>query len=128
MVDAKDTLVIIIIGLEDEALSKLKEDHITEIEKEHEKYMLNIRDMKTSFEPEIALSETLLCPAESQPATAAIQNSAEGEKFKPQSNLKPSFLDKASNHLEVRNFIQNVEVYITTGFKDAPPSTSVGVY
>ena len=77
--------------------------------------------MKTSFETEVTLSETLLCPVESQPATAVIQTSAAGEMFKPQSNLKPVFLDKASSHLEVKNFCQNVEVYISTGFKDAPP-------
>ena len=33
-------------------------------------------------------------PVESQPAAAVIQTSAAGEMFKPQSNLKPVFLDK----------------------------------
>merc|ERR1712179_269023 len=43
------------------------------------------------------------------------------EMFKPQGNLKPKFLNKEANHLEVRNFSQSVEVYIVTGFKDTPP-------
>ena len=120
MEDAKDVLVQILVGLDDKVLSKPKEEHIEELESENEKYIQNIRDMKTSFENEVALAETLLSPVESQPATAVVQTAA-GEMFKPQSNFKPVFLDKASSHLEVNNFCQNVEVYISTGFKDAPP-------
>ena len=55
MIDAKDMLVEIIIGLEDDALSKSKEDLIAEIDTEHEKYMLNIREMKTGFEPDVTM-------------------------------------------------------------------------
>ena len=76
-----------------------------------------IRALKTSYEAEVTLAETLLSPVESQPATAVLQTAA-GEMFKPQSNLKPSYLDKNSTHLEVKNFCQNVETYIVTGFKD----------
>ena len=124
MIDAKDMLIEIIIGMEENALSKSKEDHITELDNEHEKYMLNIKEIKTGSEEMVAMTETLLCPVEStQPATAVAPGSAvvSGEMFKPQSNLKPSFLDKQANHLEVRNFCQSVEVYIVTGFKDKPP-------
>ena len=103
MAEAKDALVEIIIGLSDDALSKSKEDHINELDGEHDKYMEIIRALKTSYEAEVTLAETLLCP-ESQPATAVIQTSAAGEMFKPQNNLKPAFLDKNSSHLEVKNF------------------------
>ena len=103
MAEAKDVLVEIIIGTNDDALSKPKEDHINELDGEHDKYMEIIRALKTSYEAEVTLAETLLCP-ESQPATAVVQTSAAGEMCKPQSNLKPAFLDKNSSHLEVKNF------------------------
>ena len=120
MAEAKDTLVEIIIEVPDDKLSKTKEEHINELDEEHDKYMEIIRALKTSYEAEVTLAETLLCLVESQPATAVVQTAA-GEMFKPQSNLKPSFLDKNSTHLEVKNFCQNVETYIVTGFKDALP-------
>ena len=96
MAEVKDALVEIIIGLSDDALSKSKEDHINELDGEHDKYMEIIRALKTSYEAEVTLAETLLCP-ESQPATAVIQTSAGGEMFKPQNNFALNFVSSGTN-------------------------------
>ena len=63
MTDAKDVLIDIIIGMEENALSKPKEELITELDSEHEKYISNIKETKTDSEEMVAMSENLLCPA-----------------------------------------------------------------
>ena len=70
MTDAKDVLIDIIIGMEENALSKPKEELITELDSEHEKYISNIKETKTGSEEMVAMSENLLCPAveSTQPA------------------------------------------------------------
>ena len=62
MAEAKDTLVEIIIEVPDDKLSKTKEEHINELDEEHDKYMEIIRALKTSYEEEVTLAETLLSP------------------------------------------------------------------
>ena len=81
MTDAKDVLIDIIIGMEENALSKPKEELITELDSEHEKYISNIKETKTGSEKMVAILENLLCPA----VTAATPSSAvaSAEMFKP---------------------------------------------
>ena len=77
MAEAKDTLVEIIIELSDDKLSKSKEEHINELNEEHDKYMEIIRALKTSYEAEMTLAETLLCPVK-KPACYSCSSSSCG--------------------------------------------------
>lgn len=121
MVDAKDVTIETIIGIPDEDLSKPKDELVTEIEVEHDKYIKNVKDIKTGSEDLVTRAEEFLVPQVeniSQPVSTA---GTGAEMFKPQANLKPNFLDKQASHLEIRKFCQGVDVYIQTGFSDTPP-------
>ena len=57
MTDANDVLIDIIIGMEENALSKPKEELITELDSEHEKYISSIKETKTGSEEMATLSK-----------------------------------------------------------------------
>ena len=66
-------------------------------------------------------AEELLGPqVESTPQPVSTAGTG-ADLFKPQSNLKPSFLDKQASHLEVHNWAQVADVHIKTGFRDTLP-------
>ena len=123
MKESKDTCIEVIIGIDDDDLSKLKDEHINEIELDYDKYIKNIRDLENSSEELVSKAEEFLQGPQvdytTQPVSAAAGTVA--EMFKPQSNLNPSFLDKMASHLEVHKFVQRAEVYIQTGFRETPP-------
>ena len=123
MKESKDTCIEVIIGIDDDDLSKLKDEHINEIELDYDKYIKNIRDLENSSEELVSKAEEFLQGPQvdytTQPVSAAAGTVA--EMFKPQSNRNPSFLDKMASHLEVHKFVQGAEVYIQTGFRETPP-------
>ena len=124
MEEAKDATIEVILGIDEKDLSKSKEEHIGEIEKEFDKTIEEIRDLENSSEPMIAAAEEFLQGRASnsvQPVLAA-QAGPITEMFRPQINLKPEYLDKLATHLQVIKFIQGAEIYITTGFTSTPPA------
>ena len=54
MNDAHTILIDIIIGLEEDTLSKPKEELNQEVDGEHEKYIANIKDIKTGSEDTVS--------------------------------------------------------------------------
>ena len=130
MSEAKDLTIEVILGIDDEDLSKSKEEHISEIENEFDKTIKEIRDLESSSEPMIAAAEEFLQgPASTsvQPVPAAHAGPIT-EMFRPQLNLKPVYLDKLATHLEVIKFTQGAEIYITTGFTSSPPAQGTWSY
>ena len=77
--------------------------------------------MKTGSKELLTRAEELLAPQVESTAQPIPTAGTGAEMFKPQSNLKPSFLDKQASHLEVQKFCQGADVYIKTGFRDTPP-------
>ena len=60
-------------------------------------------------------------------AASAVQTSTNTD-FRPHSNLKPNYLEKSSSHLEVKTFCEQVQAYIRTGYRSAPPQGPQGVW
>ena len=56
------------------------------------------------------------------------QHCQQGDQFKALSELKPKFLEKEANLLEVKNWIQQAKNYIEAGYKDCPPEKGVYKY
>ena len=50
MEEAKDMCVNIYISLPEDSLSKPKDELVTELKVEHEKYILNVKESKTGYE------------------------------------------------------------------------------
>ena len=53
------------------------------------------------------------------------QHTQPKDKFQSVSELKPKYLEKDANLLEVRNWIQQTKNYIDAGYKDSPPKKGV---
>ena len=118
MSEAKDLTIEVILGIDDENLSKPKEEHINEIEMDHDKTIKGIQDLQSSSEDLIAKAEEFLQGPQItnnsvQPVSTAAAAGPVTKMFQPQSNLKPIFLDKMATHLEVVKFVQGAEVYVT---------------
>ena len=137
METANDATIEVVLGLEEDELSKTKDELVDDFEKEHEKYMKNAKDIQSQMEELVVRAEELLAGLSDQPvsgsagvgATAASGDAAAPaavsvDMLRPQQNLKPTYLDKNANHLEVKNFCQMVDTYICTGYKDSPPRLS----
>ena len=133
MSEAKDLTIEVILGIDDENLSKPKEEHINEIEMDHDKTIKGIQDLQSSSEDLIAKAEEFLQGPQItnnsvQPVSTAAAAGPVIKMFQPQSNLKPIFLDKMATHLEVVKFVQEAEVYVTTGFTSSPPPQGTWSY
>ena len=120
MKEAKDVTIETIIGLpEDAEISKPKDELISDLEAEHDKYIKNVKDTKTGYEELVVRAEGLLDPqveSTSQPVAVTTTATGRAEMFKPQENQKPNYSNKAASHLEVRSFCSILDVYIHTGF------------
>ena len=130
MEEAKDATIEVILGIDEKDLSKSREEHIGEIEKEFDKTIEEIRDLESSSEPMIAAAEEFLQARANnsvQPVPAT-QVGPITEIFRPQAMLKPEYLDKLATHLQVMKFIQGAEIYITPGFTSSPPAQGTWSY
>ena len=130
MEEVKDATVEIILGIDEKELSKSREEHIGEIEKEFDRAIEEIRELESNSEAMIAAAEEFLQGRANNSAqpVPAVQTGPVSEMFRPQNNLKPEYLDKASSHLQVIKFIQCAEIYITTGFTSSPPAQGTWSY
>ena len=52
----------------------------------------------------------------------------QGEVFRDVGSLKPSFLEKGANLMEVTHWIDQARNYIEAGFKDPPPNEGTYKY
>ena len=133
MSEAKDTTIEVILGIDDENLSKPKEEHISEIESDYDKTIKGIWDIENSSEELIVKAEEFLQGPQItdnslQPVSTAAAAGPVTEMFRPQSNLKPTYLDKMATHLEVVKFVQGAEVYVKTGFTSSTPPQGIWAY
>ena len=56
------------------------------------------------------------------------QHCQQGDQYRALSELKPKFLEKEANLLEVKNWIQHAKNYIEARYKDCPPEKGVYRY
>ena len=132
MSESKDTTIEVILGIDDENLSKPKE-HINEIKMDYDKTIKGIQELQSSSKDLITKAEEFLQGPQItnnsvQPVSTAAAAGPVTKMFQPQSNLKPIFLDKMATHLEVVKFVQEAEVYVTTGFTSSPPPQGTWSY
>ena len=59
------------------------------------------------------------------PAAAAHAQTTSNNDFRPHSSQKPNYLEKSSSHLEVKTFCEQIQAYIITGYRSAPPPQGV---
>ena len=60
--------------------------------------------------------------------TAAVSAVPSNTEFRPHQSLKPNYLEKSSSHLEVKTFCEQVQAYIRTGYRSAPPTGPQGLW
>ena len=63
-----------------------------------------------------------------RPAAASVPQHQQGDQFRELSLLKPKFLEKEANLLEVIHWIKQARNYINAGYRDAPPKTEMYKY
>ena len=63
-----------------------------------------------------------------RPTTTSAPQPQLGDQFRELSLLKPKFLEKESNLLEVIHWIKQARNYINAGYRDAPPKTEIYKY
>ena len=67
-------------------------------------------------------------PTQRSTTTAAPQQPQQGDLFREASVLKPKFLEKESNLLEVLHWIKQARNYIIAGYRDTPPKEGIYKY
>ena len=98
---------------------------VTKLETEAYEYADNIED--TLVEHNVLISEAIVA-SKSEPTPTQRNSSApamitqQGELFRDVGSLKPSFLEKGANLMEVSHWIEQARNYIEAGFKDPPPN------
>ena len=60
-----------------------------------------------------------------RPSSTPAPQPQQGALFREASLLKPKFLEKESNLLEVIHWIKQARNYIIAGYRDAPPKTGI---
>ena len=141
MENATEATIESMLECEDDELSKSKEDLAKEYEAETNKYLKEYKDTQIQLESIIEKAEEIISGAGSEPVSnqarqptaenggaAAVPAPQPNNDFRPHANLKPNFLEKNATHLEVKMFIEQVEPYIRTGFRSAPPQGPTGVW
>ena len=99
---------------------------INKLEAEAYEYADNIEDTLT--EHNALISEAIVASKAEPTPTHSQRNSSapatitqQGELFRDVGSLKPSFLEKGANLMEVSHWIEQARNYIEAGFKDPPP-------
>ena len=144
METANEVIIQAILNEEEGKLSKKKDELVEDYEVENESYMENSTKVQAELEELIEKAEVILVEARqgqvhtqpaSQPATGTAVSTADATQsaqhsynindFRPHSSQKPSFLEKAASHLEVKSFCEQIQAYIITGYRSAPPPQGV---
>ena len=104
---------------------------VTKLETEAYEYADNIED--TLVEHNVLISEAIVASkSESTPtqrnSSAPAMITQQGELFRDVGSLKPSFLEKGANLMEVSHWIEQARNYIEAGFKDPPPDEGTYKY
>ena len=79
---------------------------------------------ETLSEYNTIISEAIVASKEATPqknSSAPATITQQGELFRDVGSLKPSFLEKGANLMEVAHWIEQARNYIEAGFKDPPP-------
>ena len=119
-----------LIGEIDEQGSKVdKADELvkqinTELDDYDEK-MVEFRERNDGIILEIEV--TLSSPEETQ-IQQVVTDKSGWRAFKPQSALKPNFLEKESTHLETKHFTELLRSYILYGFQGDPRESAIHIH
>ena len=109
----------------DEVTTKLETDAFDYVDKIEDTLVDNdvlISEAIVASKPEVI--STQIQRNTSTPATITQQ----GDVFRDVGSLKPSFLEKGSNLMEVSHWIEQARNYIEAGFKDSPPDEGTYKY
>ena len=108
----------------DEAVSKVEADAFDYIDKIEN--ALNNHDILLA-EAEIASKPEPSSPPQRNVPTPAIQTQ-QGDVFRDVGSLKPNFLEKSSNLMEVLHWTEQARNYIEAGYRDTPPKEGTYKY
>ena len=129
---------------EDEGkLSKKKEEIVEDYVAENDGYLESSNEIQGQLESLVEKAEEIIAGAAREPvssqarqtsdpaaqaAVATAASTTNNNDFRPHSNLKPSFLEKSSSHLEVKHFCEQIQAYIRTGYRSTPPQGPQGLW
>ena len=105
------------------------DDAITKVEEDVELYLEKVKlILKENRKPIAeALEKNSQIITTNVASTPAEQHKQQKDKFQSVSELKPKFLEKDANLLEVKNWIQQIKNYLDAGYKDSPPKKDASV-
>ena len=103
------------------------DDLIIQIEGELDSYDSKLDEFKVKNDAIMLEMEQLLSTEEAQTIKVKEDKSA-WRSFKPQAALKPSFLEKDSNHLETKHFTQLFKSYCLDGYQGSPPNNAIHIH
>ena len=104
---------------------------MNKVENEVEEYIDRINVMLKSKKRIIADAKTksvIDISAPVAPAVPSVQHYQQGDQFRELSLLKPKYLEKEANLLEVKHWIQQAKNYIEAEYKDSRPEKGVYKY
>ena len=116
------------ITLEQHPVTGANGDEVTtKLETEAFDYVDKIED--TLVEHDVLISEAIVASKPEVIATQSQRNTStpatitqQGDVFRDVGSLKPSFLEKGSNLMEVSHWIELARNYIEAGYRDSPPA------
>ena len=142
MEQANEIVIQKILDTDEGELSKKKEELVSEFESENDKYLEEAKNIQGQLEGLVEKAEDIVAGAGQEPvqnqggqaadtagqtaAASAVQPS--NTEFRPHQSLKPNYLEKSSSHLEVKTFCEQVQAYIRTGYRSAPPTGPQGLW
>ena len=101
---------------------------IETIEAEVNKFEYLLNDIMEQKEETILAAESTASGPQIQTIQVQPEQVTTGDtwsSFKPQGNLKPTFLEKTCNHLETVHFVNTFEIYIRDGYRGKIPDNTV---
>ena len=106
----------------EEAIARVKDDVESYLEKKRQALEENKKTISEALERNSQIITTNVT------SVSVEKHTQSKDKFQSVSELKPKYLEKDANLLEVRNWIQQTKNYIDAGYKDSPPKKGVYKY
>ena len=109
--------------LEDDKIKEM----IEKVEEDMDDYSTKLKTLMEEMDGTILLAETELSEETAQQGPTAQAGLNNWRIFRPNQNLKPRYLEKDSNALDVRHFTAQFQSYILDGFQGEPMIKSIPI-
>ena len=136
MEQANEVTIETILAEDEGKLSKKKEEIVEDYVAENDGYLESFNEIQGHLESLVEKAEEIIAGAAREPVSSQARQTSDpaaqaavppavqttnNNDFRPHSNLKPSFLEKGSSHLEVKNFCEQIQAYIIEALHHRAP-------